>query len=75
MALDTNNQLQGEARKENRQLTLELSVEPERLKSNGPSAQPSSKVKTIAESAGQSNPVKSEPKESEPRSLAIGNVS
>jgi hypothetical protein len=61
MALDTNNQLQGEARKENGQLTPEPSVEPERLKSNGPSAQPSSDVNTNAESAGQKNPVKSEP--------------
>jgi hypothetical protein len=70
MALDTNNQLQGETRKENGQLTPELSIEPERLKSNGPSAQPSSDVNTNAESAGQSNPVKSEP-----GSSATGDVS
>jgi hypothetical protein len=75
MALDTNNQLQGEARKENGQLTPEPSVEPERLKSNGPSAQPSSDVNTNAESAGQSNPVKSEPNESELGSSATGHVS
>jgi hypothetical protein len=74
MASDTNNQFQGEARKENGQLTPEPSVEPERLKSNGPSAQSSSDVNTNADSAGQSNPVKSEPKESEPRSSATGDV-
>jgi hypothetical protein len=74
MALDTNNQLQGEARKEHGQLTPEPSVEPERLKSNGPSAQSSSDINTSAESAGQSNPVKSESKESEPGSSATGDV-
>jgi hypothetical protein len=80
MASDTNNQLQGEARKELGQLTPEPSVEPEHLKSKGPSAQLSSDVNTSAESAGQSNPVKSEPKESEPKesepgSSATGDVS
>jgi hypothetical protein len=74
MALDTNNKLQGEARKEHGQLTLEPSVGPEHLKSNGPSAQPSSDVNTSTESAGQSNLVKNEPKESELGSSAIGDV-
>ncbi|KAG9186442.1 hypothetical protein G6011_09550 [Alternaria panax] len=75
MSLDTNNNLQDEARKEHGQLTPEPSVEPKHLKSNGPSAQPSSDVNTSAESAGQSNPIKSEPEESEPGSSITGDVS
>jgi hypothetical protein len=75
MASDTNNNLQGEVSKEHGQLTPEPSVEPEHLKSDGPSAQPFSEVNTSAESAGQGNQVKSEPKESEPGSSATGDVS
>ena len=74
MASDTNNHLQGEARIEHGQPTPERSVEPEHLKSNGPSAQLSSNVNTRTDSAGQSNPVKSELKESKPRSLATGDI-
>jgi len=75
MSSDTNNNLKGEARKEHGHLTPELSVEPEHLKSHGSSAQPSSDVNTSAESAGQSNPIKSEPKGSEPGSSVTGDVS
>jgi hypothetical protein len=74
MALDTNKQLQGEARRENGHFTPEPSVEPESLKSNGPSAQPSPDVNTSADSAGQSNPVKIKSKESEAGSSATGDV-